>query len=124
MTLRARFDRESRSVASRLIGALTFAAVVFTGAAAATSMTTTQAAAQTRAPCAAHGDLAEQLGDRFDEQPVARGLASNGTVMEVFSTRDGGSWTMVVTMPNGTSCVVAAGEGWTEVLPRIAGEFS
>ncbi len=119
MTTQARFDRKPRSVGGRLFGALTFAAVAFTGATAATS-----ANAQNRVPCAAHSDLVEQLDGRFDEKPVARGLANNGTVMEVFSTRDGGSWTMVVTMPNGTSCVVAAGEGWTEVLPQIAGEFS
>lgn len=119
MTSQARIERKSHGTARRLLGALTVATVALTGAAAATS-----ASAQTRVPCAAHGDLAKQLNGRFDEKPVARGLANNGTVMEVFSTRDGGSWTMIVTMPNGTSCVVAAGEGWTEVLPQIAGEFS
>ena len=119
MTSQARFNREPRRIAGRLFGTLAFAAVVAAGAAAASP-----ANAQTRVPCAAHSDLVEQLDGRFDEKPVARGLANNGTVMEVFSTRAGGSWTMVVTMPNGTSCVVAAGEGWTEVLPQIAGEFS
>ena len=119
MSLQARIVREQRRMAGRLFGALAVAATVAVGATAAPS-----ANAQTRVPCAAHSDLVKQLDGRFDEKPVARGLANNGTVMEVFSTRDGGSWTMVVTMPNGTSCVVAAGEGWTEVLPQVAGEFS
>jgi hypothetical protein len=28
------------------------------------------------------------------------------------TTGDGGTWTIILSSPNGTSCLVAAGEGW------------
>ncbi len=38
------------------------------------------------------------------------------------STVDGTSWTMVVTLPNGTSCLLAKGEAWENVpkVPKVA----
>lgn len=78
---------------------------------------TTPAAAQ--AVCMTHAEAEKQLVTRYAESPVALGLASNGSVYEVFSKADGTSWTMVVTLPNGTSCLLAAGEAW-ESVPRNA----
>ena len=68
-------------------------------------------------------EVVQQLSDRYSEEPVALGLASNGGVIEVFSTRDGSTWTIVLTMPNGISAVVAVGESWTEV-ERLRGRLS
>jgi len=78
---------------------------------------TTPAAAQ--AVCMTHGEVEKQLGTKYAESPVALGLASNGSVFEVFSKVDGTSWTMVVTLPNGTSCMLAEGEAW-ENVPKNA----
>lgn len=69
--------------------------------------------------CAKRGDLYQQLAQRFQEAPVARGLANNGALVEVFSAPDGGTWTVTITMPNGVACMVAAGDDW-ENLPRVA----
>ncbi len=74
--------------------------------------------------CAPRGDLARLLSQRHSEAPVALGLASNGNLMEVFASKLGETWTLVMSMPNGNSCVVAAGESWTPRLPRVAGEIS
>jgi hypothetical protein len=48
------------------------------------------------------------------------GLVSNGAVLEVL-TSDKGSWTIIVTRPDGTSCVVAAGEAWENLPKLVAG---
>ena len=40
------------------------------------------------------------------------GLESNGRLFEIFAADDGATWTMVVTTPDGASCVVAAGIEW------------
>ena len=64
-------------------------------------------------------EVERQLGANYAEAPVAMGLASNGSVFEVFSKADGTSWTMVLTLPNGTSCLVAEGEAW-ENVPKNA----
>ncbi len=48
------------------------------------------------------------------------GLASNGGIIELFSTGDRSTWTLVMTMPNGTSCALAAGQAWENIMPTIA----
>ncbi len=64
------------------------------------------------------------LGERHAEAPVAYGLASNGGLIEVFTTVDGSTWTMVLTMPNGMSVVVGSGEAWTRRPPVAIGRPS
>ena len=74
--------------------------------------------ARAQSVCMAHPELANQLDSRFSEAPVAIGLASNNVVVEVFSNGDGSTWTIVLTKPDGMSCVMATGEDW-ETLNRI-----
>jgi len=62
--------------------------------------------------------LTRYLAQRYAETRVARGLSSNGRMIEVFASGDGATWTMVVTTPQGHSCIVASGEGWTGMLQR------
>ena len=77
----------------------------------------TSARAQT--VCMAHPELANQLDSRFSEAPVAIGLTNYNVVVEVFSNGDGSTWTMVLTKPDGMSCVMATGEDW-ETINRVA----
>ena len=60
--------------------------------------------------CMTHAEVEKQLGTNYAETPIALGLASNGAVFEIFSRADGSSWTMVMTQPNGLSCLLAEGE--------------
>ncbi len=69
-------------------------------------------------------EIVDKLGGQYAEAPVAMGLASNGGVIELFTSADGATWTLVLTMPDGLSRIVAAGEGWTTVPIRIAGHDS
>ncbi len=69
--------------------------------------------------CATHADVAKRLDSGYSETPTAIGLASNGSVIELFSTVDGSTWTLIMTMPDGTSCTMAAGEAW-ETFAKIA----
>ena len=46
------------------------------------------------------------------------GLANSGGVIEVLSSKTGESWTIIITMPDGNTCLIAAGENW-EALPNI-----
>jgi hypothetical protein len=59
--------------------------------------------------------IVAQLGARYKEVPVAGGIATNGNILEVFSSADGRSWTIIVTRPDGMSSVIAEGEGWSFV---------
>ncbi len=76
------------------------------------AMVSTTATAQTM--CRERDEFVTQLNKGFSEAPVAMGLAANGSVVEVLAS-DSGSWTIMITMPNGVSCVVATGESWQDV---------
>ena len=60
-------------------------------------------------------DVVEHLDSKHSETPIARGLGSNGAVYEVFSTHDGATWTIIMTLPNGKSYMLGSGEYWTSV---------
>lgn len=86
-------------------------------AAAAGGLAATSAAAE-QMVCGERQHLVEHLGAAYSEAPANLGLAATGSVVEVL-TSDQGTWTILVTEPNGVTCVVAAGENW-ESLPQVA----
>ena len=55
----------------------------------------------------------------YSETPVSMGLASNGAMIEVF-TSDKATFTILMTYPSGLSCMIAAGENW-EAVPESQG---
>lgn len=69
--------------------------------------------------CAERTALLSSLRHEYSEAPTAVGLASNGSVIELLTTADGKTWTILMTRPDGTSCVLAAGEAW-DSLPQVA----
>ncbi len=62
--------------------------------------------------CSPRTDVLSQLAQKFKEAPVAVGMANNGGLLEVLTNGNGATWTIIITMPNGVSCLVAAGEDW------------
>ncbi len=77
------------------------------------------ATAQQQPLCTERSEVLSQLSSQYAEAPVAMGIANNGGVLEILSSRSGGSWTIILTMPNGVACMIAAGENW-ESLPDIS----
>lgn len=69
-------------------------------------------AMDTAMPCHDRAEIARQLGRGYDEAPVSVGVQTNGNLLEVFSSAETGTWTIVSTEPSGLACVVAAGDGW------------
>ncbi len=65
--------------------------------------------------CTKRPDIVRHLAKKFAEAPVAIGLAVGGGIIEVLSSEKGGSWTIIITMPDGTSCVIAAGQNWEQI---------
>ncbi len=68
--------------------------------------------AEAQSIAAPRAEIVKQLGDAYAEAPVAIGLTGNGSVIELFTTGDGSTWTIVITSPDGLSRVVASGESW------------
>jgi len=78
------------------------------GAALATVSTVAAAANQ----CNNRDEVLTLLSNKYKEAPVAFGVTNTGGLVEVLSAGDGQTWTIIITSPKGTSCLVAAGEGW------------
>ena len=71
--------------------------------------------------CGQRTELVTALSDRFNEAPVAAGLSQLGQLIEVFSSADGTTWTLMVTKPDGESCLIAAGEAWLSLIRTSGG---
>lgn len=67
-----------------------------------------------RTPCGDRATVLRQLAAKYAEAPVSMGLTNTGAVLEVL-TSDSGTWTVLVTTPQGVACLMAAGEHWEPV---------
>jgi hypothetical protein len=61
-------------------------------------------------PCFARADVAAGLLAEYDEVPRMRALTRRGRLVEMF-VAPSGSWTLMMTQPDGMSCVMASGHG-------------
>ena len=68
-------------------------------------------------PCGKRTDVVKMLRDNFGETPIAHGLADSGAVAEIFISSKG-TWTIVATAPNGTTCMIGSGQSWQPVVAR------
>ncbi len=69
-------------------------------------------AAVAQVPCGQRDKVVESFAVNFKEAPIATGVSSNGRLIEVLSTQDGDTWTLIITSPDGNSCMIASGQGW------------
>ena len=76
----------------------------------------TAPAALAQPVCGSHQSISENLKKSYTEAPISMGITSGGGIIEVFSSPKG-TWTLVITQPNGMSCLIAAGQDWEE-LPK------
>ena len=82
------------------------------------SMISTSAATAEQGQCNSRDNVIKLLGKKYKEAPVAAGVTSNGKLVEVLSNSSGTTWTIILTSPQGVSCLIVSGEGWRTV-PRV-----
>jgi hypothetical protein len=68
-------------------------------------------------PCGERAAMVATLEDRYGERAVATGLETSGQLVEVFASPRTGSWTILATGPDGTSCIMAVGEHYERLAP-------
>ncbi len=78
-------------------------------------------AAAAQSVCGPRNEVVDQLAKKYQELPVAIGVTSLGGLVEVLTSGDGSTWTIIVSLPDGTACMVAAGEGWRTMEWAIEG---
>ncbi len=59
--------------------------------------------------CADRDTTEKLLAKRYSESQVAAGITHGGALFELFSNRTGSNWSVLITKPNGISCIVALG---------------
>jgi len=70
------------------------------------------------ASCAQRDIVVQRLKAMYSEELTAGGIQSTTTTqnyVEVWSSRDTGTFTVILTTPYGLSCVVASGTDWQNV---------
>jgi hypothetical protein len=67
--------------------------------------------------CMLTEELAGFLKERFEEVPMARGVSEEGVLVTMFAAKATSTWTLALTDPWGTSCILAAGTGF-ELMPE------
>ena len=71
--------------------------------------------------CAQRDAVVERLKSVYSEALTAGGLQgrqANTTMTEVWTSESSGTFTVIVTNPQGVSCVVAAGTDWFQTIPE------
>lgn len=71
------------------------------------------------APCGKREDMVKFLDRTYKERPEAMGIAGSGQLVEVYVSQTG-SWTIVMSLPSGHSCIIGAGEAWQQ-MPKPPG---
>ncbi|MFQ5955969.1 MAG: hypothetical protein ACE5JZ_12960 [Kiloniellales bacterium] len=118
MTLTAAKSQSVAGVIARIFGTIGLAMTLMLAVAVMSSP------AEAQTVCLAHAELVKQLSRRYAEEPMGIGLANDGTVMQLFTSKDGDTWTLVRTLPDGTSCLMAGGEAWADTTAHVIGRVS
>lgn len=102
-----------------------FLGLCIAGTAPAMAEDKTDASASTQQLlCNKRSEVMKNLSANYKEAPTALGMASSGGVLEVMTSKDGQTWTVLLTKPDGTSCMVAMGNSWENVKYVAAGPNS
>jgi len=83
----------------------------------ATAILMSAAAARAQDSCMSRDEAVAWLEARFGEQVIGRGLADGGRVMFEIFTGPKGTWTLLVSTPEGPSCIIADGFDWQQLAP-------
>ena len=67
-----------------------------------------------RQACAERATVVDRLADKFGETWQSMGLNPQNGVVEVYASDQTGTWTILITRPDGVSCLIASGEMWEE----------
>ena len=70
--------------------------------------------------CGDRSVIVAALAERYNESHRFVGLTSGGQMIEAFAAPSG-PWTILLSSPNGTSCVVSVGELFEVIAPPPEG---
>jgi hypothetical protein len=81
------------------------------------------AATQAEEPnlCLPHDAATAELAKGYQEQSVGLGLGNTGEAVYELFVAESGTWTILITQPDGISCIAAHGDNWS-ARPLLVGD--
>lgn len=67
-----------------------------------------------QAACGEYERLRTALTDAYGESISGRGLQSETRMIELWRSPETGTWTVLMILPNGLTCVMASGTDWQD----------
>jgi len=77
--------------------------------------------ANAQAICKERGELVDKLKSDYAEIPVSRGLTAKGAEMVEVLASERGTFSILLTKPDGESCLMAAGDSWHDTPQKDKG---
>ena len=65
--------------------------------------------------------VAALTGEKYKEARIGIGVMGDRLVVETYASSDGSTFTILITTPDGKTCIIAAGKGWQQIKPEPAG---
>lgn len=72
--------------------------------------------AQAAQQCGTRDLVLDRLTDKYGESRQSMGLAANNGVLEIFASKETGTWTILVTQPDGKTCLIASGQAFEDAI--------
>lgn len=69
------------------------------------------------APCGPREEIVTYLADKYQEVRRGAGLSSATRVVELWSSAQTGSFSILLSYSNGIACVLATGSNWSDAAP-------
>ena len=69
---------------------------------------------QAQMACGARDSVVAKLGEKYGEVRRGGGLAGLTAIFEIWASEATGTWTILKTTPDGSSCIMAVGDGWQD----------
>ena len=88
----------------------------------ALSLNACKANAQGQSNCVERTKVVETLQTKYGESRQSFGLSEDNRVVETYANTENGTWTIIITLPSGISCLLAAGNIFTVETPTPTGE--
>lgn len=64
--------------------------------------------------CGTRAEVTTKLEATFGEFQKGAGMVSEQRVLELWESKETGSWTLLMTQTDGQTCIIAAGNHWRE----------
>lgn len=74
--------------------------------------------------CGQREPIVNALKERYQETQRNVAIAGVDVVTELYLSPEGATWTIIMSFPDGRTCIFAAGKGWTSTNPLKQGKVS